>query len=52
MKDRKRQEWNDMLYDFIDSPQRSANHLVLGMNKQQRDQANATNDEDEVYTWV
>lgn len=39
MKSRKREEWNDMLEGFLDDPQAMTNHLVLGMNKTQRDQA-------------
>lgn len=39
MKSRKREEWNDMLEGFLDDPQAMTNHLVLGMNKTQRDAA-------------
>ncbi len=49
---RKREEWNSMLDDFLTSPHRSANHLVLGMNRQQRDQANNLEDQTSVPTWV
>ena len=49
---RKREEWNSMLDDFLTSPHRSADHLVLGMNKQQRDQANGLDDNNSVPTWV
>ncbi len=49
---RKRDEWNSMLADFIDSPQRSANHLVLGMDKDQRDQAMGQTEDSSVPTWV
>ena len=49
---RKREEWNSMLDDFLTSPHRSANHIVLGMNKQQRDQANNLDDQTSVPTWV
>ena len=52
IKDRKRQEWADLLEDMIDSPHRSANHLVLGLNKEQRDQANATPNDNSIPTWV
>ena len=34
---RKRMEWNSIIEDFIESPQNSANHMVFGMNKDQRD---------------
>ena len=36
---RKREEWNSLLQDFLEDPQSSANHLVFGMDKDQRDQA-------------
>ena len=50
--DRKREEWNSLLEDFIDNPQSSANHLVFGMNKDQRDQARGLEDNKSVSTWV
>ena len=49
---RKREEWNDMLEDFIDNPQSSANHLVFGMNVDQRRQARLKEDNKSVHTWV
>ena len=49
---RKREEWNSMLEDFLTSPHRSADHLVLGMTKEQRDQANGLDDNNSVPTWV
>ena len=53
IKDRKREEWNDMLADFLNSPHRSANHLVLGMDKDQRDKANFVEDNNNsIPTWV
>ena len=39
---RKREEWNDLLRASIEDPQGSANHLVLGLNKDQRQQARQT----------
>ena len=36
IKDRKSEEFANMLADFIDNPQSSANHLVLGMSLEQR----------------
>jgi len=51
IKDRKRTEWNAMLEEFFDDPQSSANHLVLGMNLTQRQQANS-NPKNSVPTWV
>jgi hypothetical protein len=36
---RKRDEWNDILKASIENPHELANHLVLGLNKEQREQA-------------
>ena len=52
IKDRKRQEWNSMLEDFIDNPQSSANHLVFGMDKDQRDKARGIDNNKSTPTWV
>ena len=53
IKDRKAEEWNSMLQDYIDNPEASANHLVFGMNKDQRDQANRIdNNKTSVPTWI
>ena len=49
---RKKEEWNSLLEDFLDSPQRSANHLVLGMTKDQRNKAMGLNEDNQVPTWV
>ena len=40
IKTRKREEWDSMIADFMDNPHAAADHLVLGMTKDQRDQAN------------
>ena len=53
IKSRKAEEWNSLLQDFLDNPHASADHLVLGMNKDQRDQANRLdNNKTSVPTWV
>ena len=53
IKERKAEEWQSMLQDFIDNPEASANHLVFGMNKEQRDAANRIdNNKTSVPTWV
>ena len=53
IKARKAEEWQSMLQDFLDNPQASADHLVLGMNKDQRDQANRLdNNKTSVPNWV
>tara|TARA_R100001594_G_scaffold65690_5_gene99937 strand:- start:1220 stop:1483 length:264 start_codon:yes stop_codon:yes gene_type:complete len=45
------EEWNAMLEDFIDNPQSATNHLVLGMNKDQRQQARGIDSGKPVPTW-
>ena len=51
--ERKLEDWNSMLEDFLENPESSANHLVLGMNKDQRDAANRIdNNKTSVPTWV
>ena len=49
---RKREEWNNILEAFLTSPTRSANHLVMGMNKEQRDEANGLDGDSPVPTWT
>ena len=39
IKQRKREDWNDMLEAFLDDPQTAVNHLALGMNLEQRRKA-------------
>ena len=51
IKDRKRTEWNSMLEEFFDDPQASANHMVFGMNLEQRQQAKG-NGKNSIPTWV
>jgi hypothetical protein len=51
IKERKRMEWNTMLAEFLDDPQTSANHMVLGMNLDQRQQAKG-NSKTSVPNWV
>jgi hypothetical protein len=51
IKNRKRNEWNSMLEEFFDDPQASANHLVMGMNLEQRQQAKG-NSKNSIPTWV
>ena len=52
IKSRKREEWQSMLEDFIENPQSSANHLVLGMDRDQRDKARGLENGKPVPTWV
>ena len=48
---RKREEWNDILRASIEDPQGSANHLVLGLDKDQRQLARS-NSRNSVPNWV
>ena len=52
MAQRKLDDWNSMMEDMMDNPQSSANHLVFGMNKDQRDQARGLEDGKSVPTWI
>jgi len=49
---RKREEWNDILEQFLDDPQGSANHLVLGLDVKQRQQARGKAGGKSTPTWV
>ena len=48
---RKRDEFNAMIEDFIDSPHDSANHLVLGLNLEQRQEARGKASGKPLHTW-
>ena len=48
---RKREEWNDILEQFMDDPQCATNHLVLGMDLDQRKAARGTSDGNSVPHW-
>ena len=49
---RKREEWDDILEQFLDDPQGSANHLVLGMDVNQRQQARTKTSNKGIPKWV
>jgi hypothetical protein len=51
VKERKREEWNDMLAAFLDDPQAETNHIVLGMSLDQKRQARG-NSKSGVPTWI
>jgi len=46
------EEWKDQLEGFLDDPQSSANHIVLGMNVDQRKKARGLEGKKPVPTWV
>ncbi len=48
---RKQEEWDSLLQDFLDNPQSSANHIVFGMNKQQREKAIGNDNGKPLPTW-
>ena len=49
---RKNEEWLDLQEAWIDDPQSAANHLVLGMNLNQRKEARGKSKGKRVPTWV
>jgi len=51
IKQRKRDDWNDMLEAFIDDPQQAVNHLALGMTLEQRKQARGLS-KGQSPTWI
>ena len=51
IKDRKREQWNDMLAAFLDDPEAETNHIVLGMSMEQKRQARGGG-KNSVPTWI
>jgi hypothetical protein len=51
MRLRKKEEWDNMLEEFLDDPHASANHMVLGMNLEQRNEARGLEDNNQGYNW-
>ena len=49
---RHQEEFKDMLESFLDDPQSSANHIVMGMNLDQRKKARGLQNKKSVPTWV
>ena len=49
---RKQDEFNYMLESFLDDPQASANHIVMGMNLDQRREAKGKESGKPLPTWV
>ena len=48
---RKREEWNNMLAEFLDDPEASANHMVLGLNLEQRREARGHGSQNDHHNW-
>ena len=49
---RRQEEWQDMQDEWLDDPQAAANHMVFGMNLDQRRQARQLAGKKSVPTWV
>ena len=49
---RKREEWNDILEQFMDDPQAATNHLVMGMDLEQRREARGIASGKTTPTWT
>ena len=49
---RELEEWNSMMDDFIEHPESATNHLVLGMNRDQRYKARGIDKGKPVPTWI
>jgi len=52
VKARNREEWRDILDTWQDDPQAAANHMVLGMNLEQRQKARGINSGKGTPTWT
>ena len=51
IKQRKREDWNDLLESFLDDPQAATNHLALGFSLDQRREARG-NTKNQSPTWI
>ena len=50
---RKREEWNDMLEAFLDDPEQMTNHMALGFNLEQRQEARMRNGgKSQIPSWI
>ena len=52
VKARRAEDWQDMIEEFLDDPQTATDHLVFGMNLDQRKQARTLKGKKSVHTWV
>ena len=48
---RKAEEWEHTLAEFLDNPQASANHLVMGYDLDQRRECMGLDDYNDHYNW-
>ena len=49
---KKAEEWMDMMAEWKDDPQAAANHMVLGMNLDQRQRARGIDRKSKTPTWI
>ena len=49
---KKQEDWNDMLAAFVDDPQSMTNHLVMGMDINQRQEARRKTSGKPTPNWV
>jgi hypothetical protein len=52
MKLSKQDDWNDIMQAYLDDPQQATNHLVFGMDINQRQQARLKNGDKSVHNWA
>jgi hypothetical protein len=52
VKQRKKEDWQDMLEAFVDNPEQATQHLALGFDLEQRRKARQEDGNKGVYNWV
>ena len=52
VKMKKQEDWQDILDSWTDDPQSAANHLVLGLNLEERQKARGNPGRSKTPTWV
>ena len=52
VKQRKRDDWKDIMDEWLDDPQAAASHMAFGMNLDQRQRARQLDGKKSVPTWV
>ena len=52
VKQRKRDDWKDLMDEWLDDPQSAASHMAFGMNLEQRQRARQLDNKKSVPTWV
>ena len=52
VKQRKKEDWQDMLEAFVDNPEQATQHLALGFDLEMRRKARQEDGNKGVYNWV